>query len=43
MHGFGVTVAFWILAALTLVAASGVMLSRNLLHAVLFLIVAMQC
>jgi NADH-quinone oxidoreductase subunit J len=39
MDGFGVTVSFWILAALTLVAAGGVMLSRNLLHAVLFLIV----
>jgi NADH-quinone oxidoreductase subunit J len=40
MDGVGVTVAFWALAGLTLVAASGVMLSRNLLHAVLFLIVA---
>lgn len=38
MDGVGVTVAFWILAALTLVSAGGVMLSRNLLHAVLFLI-----
>ena len=39
MDGVGPTVSFWILAALTLVAAGGVMLSRNLLHAVLFLIV----
>jgi NADH-quinone oxidoreductase subunit J len=39
MDGFGVTVAFWILAALTLVAAGGVMVSRSLFHAVLFLIV----
>lgn len=38
MDGFGVTFAFWVLAAVTLVAASGVMYSRNLLHAVLFLI-----
>lgn len=38
MEGFGVTVAFWILAALTLVSAGGVMVSRNLMHAVLFLI-----
>lgn len=40
MDGFGVTVAFWILAAVTLVAGGGVMVSRNLLHAVLFLILA---
>lgn len=39
MEGTGVTVAFWALAAITLVAAGGVMVSRNLLHAVLFLIV----
>jgi len=38
MEGFGVTVAFWILAAFTLVAAAGVMVARNLLHAVLFLV-----
>lgn len=38
MEGAGLTIAFWVLAALTLVAAGGVMLSRNLLHAVLFLI-----
>jgi NADH-quinone oxidoreductase subunit J len=38
MDGFGVTAAFWILSAVTLVAAGGVMVSRNLLHAVLFLI-----
>jgi NADH-quinone oxidoreductase subunit J len=39
MDGFGVTAAFWVLAGLTLVSAGGVMVSRNLLHAVLFLIV----
>lgn len=39
MEGFGVTVSFWVLAAITLVSAGGVMVSRNLLHAVLFLIV----
>jgi NADH-quinone oxidoreductase subunit J len=39
MHGFGPNFAFWILSALTLVAAGGVMVSRNLFHAVLFLIV----
>lgn len=33
-------IAFWALALLTLGAAGGVMASRNLLHAVLFLIVA---
>jgi len=38
MHGAGVVIAFWVLAGLTLVSAGGVMLSRNLLHAVLFLI-----
>lgn len=32
--------AFWGLAAITLIAASGVMFSRNLLHAVLFLILS---
>lgn len=40
MEGFGVTVAFWGLAALTVGSAGGVMWSRNLLHAVLFLILA---
>lgn len=38
MDGVGPSIAFWMLAALTLVAAGGVMASRNLLHAVLFLI-----
>jgi len=38
MEGSGPTIAFWILSAVTLVAAGGVMVSRNLLHAVLFLI-----
>jgi NADH-quinone oxidoreductase subunit J len=39
MHGFGPSLAFWVLAILTLVSAGGVMMVRNLLHAVLFLIV----
>ena len=39
LEGAGVTIAFWVLASLTLVAGGGVMLSRNLLHAVLFLVV----
>ena len=40
MHGVAVTLAFWLLSAVTIVAAGGVMLSRNLLHAVLFLILS---
>lgn len=40
MDSFGPVVSFWILSALTLVAAGGVMFSRDLVHAVLFLIVA---
>ena len=39
MEGGGVTFAFWVLSGITLIAAGGVMVSRNLLHAVLFLIV----
>jgi NADH-quinone oxidoreductase subunit J len=39
LSGFGPGVAFWILAIVTLVSAGGVMVSRNLFHAVLFLIV----
>ena len=39
MSGFGPVAAFWILSALTLVSAGGVMVVRNLFHAVLFLIV----
>lgn len=38
MHGAGPAIAFWVLAILTLVSAGGVMAVRNLLHAVLFLI-----
>jgi NADH-quinone oxidoreductase subunit J len=38
MEGGGVVFAFYVLSAVTLVAAGGVMVSRNLLHAVLFLI-----
>ncbi len=39
MDGAGVGIAFWALAFVTLGAAGGVMVSRNLLHAVLLLIV----
>ncbi|MFN0095654.1 MAG: NADH-quinone oxidoreductase subunit J [Dehalococcoidia bacterium] len=39
MEGFGPALAFYALSALTLIAAGGVMVSRNLMHAVLFLIV----
>lgn len=38
MDGAGPAIAFWMLAILTLVSAGGVMAVRNLLHAVLFLI-----
>ncbi len=38
MTGGGFVFAFYVLSAVTLVAAGGVMVSRNLLHAVLFLI-----
>lgn len=38
MNGGGIVFAFYVLSAVTLVAAGGVMVSRNLLHAVLFLI-----
>ncbi len=38
MDGFGPSLAFWVLAMVTLVAAGGVMVSRSLFHAVLFLI-----
>ncbi len=38
MDGVGTGLAFWILSAATLISAGGVMVSRNLLHAVLFLI-----
>ncbi|MGD9935662.1 MAG: NADH-quinone oxidoreductase subunit J [Dehalococcoidia bacterium] len=40
LEGFGPAFAFWMLSAITLIAAGGVMMARNLLHAVLFLIVA---
>ena len=40
MHGVAVTLAFWVLAVVTLAAAGGVVVARNLLHAVLFLILA---
>lgn len=40
IEGTGPAVAFWGLSALTLGAAGGVVISRNLFHAVLFLIVA---
>lgn len=38
MDGVGVTLAFYILAVITVGAALGVMAARNILHAVLFLI-----
>jgi NADH-quinone oxidoreductase subunit J len=38
MEGFGPVFGFYAMSALTLLSAGGVMLSRNLLHAVLFLI-----
>lgn len=38
MDGTGVTIAFWFLAIVTLIGAASVMLARDLLHAVLFLI-----
>lgn len=38
MEGFGVTAAFWGLAALAVGSALGIVVSRNLLHAVLWLI-----
>lgn len=38
MDGIGPSISFWILAAVTLVAGGGVMGSRSLFHAVLFLI-----
>ncbi|MBN9493532.1 NADH-quinone oxidoreductase subunit J [bacterium] len=38
MDGVGVNIAFWVLAVVTIGAALGVMAARNLLHAVLFLI-----
>jgi NADH-quinone oxidoreductase subunit J len=40
MDGVGVSIAFWVLAVITLAAAAGVMAARNLLHAVLFLILS---
>ncbi len=38
MEGFGVTSAFWGLSALAVGSALGIIISRNLLHAVLWLI-----
>lgn len=40
MDAGGEVIAFWALAVVTLVAASGVIVSRDLLHAVLFLILS---
>ena len=40
LEGFGPGLAFWVLSGVTLISAGGVMVSRNLLHAVLFLIVS---
>lgn len=38
MEGFGVVSAFWVLSAVAVVSALGIIVSRNLLHAVLWLI-----
>lgn len=40
IEGTGPALAFWGLSALTLVSAGGVIVSRNLFHAVLFLVLA---
>ena len=40
MDDGGVVFAFWVLSALTLISAGGVAVVRNLLHAVLFLILS---
>jgi NADH:ubiquinone oxidoreductase subunit 6 (subunit J) len=40
LEGFGVTTAFWALAALAVGSALGIMVARSLLHAVLWLILA---
>ena len=40
MEGYGVVIAFWALAGLTIGAAAMVIVVRNLLHAVLFLILS---
>ena len=43
MEGFGPALTFWTLAVLTAISGAGVLLSRNLFHAVLFLIVSFVC
>ncbi len=40
MEGAGVTIGFWTLSVVTLGSAGGVLVARNLLHAILFLIVS---
>jgi NADH-quinone oxidoreductase subunit J len=40
MEGAGVVIGFWVLAALTLGSAAMIVLVRNLLHAVMFLILS---
>lgn len=40
MESTGIIVAFWMLAAVTIAGALGVIASRNLLHAIFFLIVS---
>lgn len=40
MEGSGVVIAFWILAVVTLGGGLGVILTRNLLHALLFLVLS---
>ena len=40
MESPGIIVAFWLLSALTVAAAAGVFLARNLIHAVAFLVLS---
>jgi NADH:ubiquinone oxidoreductase subunit 6 (subunit J) len=40
MTGTGVAIGFWLLAALTVGSALGIVLTQNLLHAVLYLVLA---
>lgn len=41
MEGFGVVSAFWVLSVVAVVSAVGIIVSRNLLHAVLWLILTL--
>ena len=40
MESTGIIVAFWLLSAVTVAAAAGVFLARNLIHAVAFLVLS---